>query len=287
MRNPYRLSDTTFTVYIGGKQYQTDRTNPSWAEIKKIINEEISFYSLDEENKRLIELMKPITAIENAIEDVQELSVRNGSVFYGDEKIHDALSKRLLDVMQEGIDIEPWKLFVQNLFANPQTYARAELYDFLEGSDLPLTSDGCFLAYKMVNGDYKDIRTRTMDNSIGKTVEMDRTKVNPDRYQTCSSGLHFCSKGYLGSYGGGVDTRVVMVKINPADVVSIPVDYNYAKGRTWKYEVVAEVTREEAPNIKWNAVYDYELDLDWDDQDDDEDDDICWCGDPNCRRRLR
>jgi hypothetical protein len=32
------------------------------------------------------------------------------------------------------------------------------------------------------------------------------------------------------------------VKINPADVVAIPSDYNYCKGRTWKYEVVKELS---------------------------------------------
>jgi hypothetical protein len=41
----------------------------------------------------------------------------------------------------------------------------------------------------------------------------------------------------------------MLVKINPADVVSIPSDYNNAKGRTWKYEVVGEVTDKEWRDI--------------------------------------
>lgn len=32
----------------------------------------------------------------------------------------------------------------------------------------------------------------------------------------------------------------MILKINPADVVAIPSDYNNTKGRTWKYEVVGE-----------------------------------------------
>ena len=34
----------------------------------------------------------------------------------------------------------------------------------------------------------------------------------------------------------------MILKINPADVVSIPTDYNGAKGRCCKYEVIAQVT---------------------------------------------
>jgi hypothetical protein len=55
---------------------------------------------------------------------------------------------------------------------------------------------------------------------------------------TCSTGLHFCSEGYLNSFGG---ERTVIVKINPADVVSIPSDYNDAKGRACRYEVIGEL----------------------------------------------
>jgi hypothetical protein len=40
---------------------------------------------------------------------------------------------------------------------------------------------------------------------------------------------------------GGSDSRVVIVKIDPADVVSIPSDYNGAKGRACRYEVIGEM----------------------------------------------
>jgi hypothetical protein len=46
---------------------------------------------------------------------------------------------------------------------------------------------------------------------------------------------------YLGHFGG---ERTVIVKINPADVVSIPSDYNDAKGRACRYEVIGELNVE-------------------------------------------
>ena len=45
---------------------------------------------------------------------------------------------------------------------------------------------------------------------------------------------------HYGSNGSG--DKIVLVKINPADVVSIPDDYGFAKGRCCRYEVVADIT---------------------------------------------
>jgi hypothetical protein len=74
---------------------------------------------------------------------------------------------------------------------------------------------------------------------IGDVVEKKRNEVDNDRNSTCSRGLHFCSIEYLPHYEGG-HGKVMIIKINPKNVVSIPVDYNNAKGRCCKYEVVGE-----------------------------------------------
>ena len=42
----------------------------------------------------------------------------------------------------------------------------------------------------------------------------------------------------MSSFGGA---RIVVLKIDPSDVVSIPSDYNNSKGRTAKYQVVDEL----------------------------------------------
>jgi hypothetical protein len=76
---------------------------------------------------------------------------------------------------------------------------------------------------------------------VGDVVEQKRNEVDDIRDNVCSNGLHFCSMSYLPHYMGG-NGRVVIVKINPADVVSIPSDYNNAKGRCCKYVVVGEHT---------------------------------------------
>ena len=47
----------------------------------------------------------------------------------------------------------------------------------------------------------------------------------------------------MNHFGG---ERIVIVKINPRDVVSIPTDYNDSKGRACRYEVVDEIDKEKA-----------------------------------------
>jgi hypothetical protein len=66
----------------------------------------------------------------------------------------------------------------------------------------------------------------------------------------------------------------MIVKINPADVVSIPADYDNAKGRCWRYEVIGEMPREVAKAFVWPAIAedtDEPVELeDWDDYEPDD-----------------
>lgn len=161
---------------------------------------------------------------------------------YDGRPLRGALVDRILDVVKGSGNAAPLLLFLENLMENPSKRAVDELYGFLEACDLPITVDGHFLAYKRVNMDYTSIHDGKTDNSIGAKPSLPRNAVDEDKDRTCSSGLHFCSKSYLpyfGSYGG---SRTVVVKINPRDVVSIPSDYNNAKGRACTYEIVGEVT---------------------------------------------
>lgn len=170
------------------------------------------------------------------------VSVQGETLFWKGKELHTTLAVKMIDMLKEGFPIEPMVNFMDNLYQNPSKRAVDELYGFLENGNLPITPDGHFLAYKKVRGDYKDCHTGTMDNSVGQVVEMERYNVDDNKDNTCSTGLHFCSKDYLSSFVG---ERTVIVKINPRDVVSIPTDYNNSKGRACRYEVVGELSVKE------------------------------------------
>jgi hypothetical protein len=134
---------------------------------------------------------------------------------------------------------------------------RDQLYGFVRACGLTLTMDGDFLAYKKIRSDYKDIYSGTMDNSVGTVLEMPRHAVEKDPEKTCSRGLHFAAYGYLSHYGSSEDHRIVLVKVSPSDVVSIPTDYNNMKGRACRYQIYKEVELQE--ELKHSpAVYDIE-----------------------------
>jgi len=168
------------------------------------------------------------------------IAIQGEKMFWKGDEFHNTLADRIVSMYQDGFPIEPMIAFMENLMSNPSKRAVSELYQFLEKGNLPITPDGHFLAYKKVRKDYLDIHSGTMDNSVGKTVEMERNTVDDDKNNTCSTGLHFCSLAYLDHFGGS-DSRVLVLKINPRDVVSIPADYNATKGRTCSYEVIDEI----------------------------------------------
>ena len=186
-------------------------------------------------------LATPVESVKEKINVVDDVYIEGGVVYYKDIPLHTSLTDRMIKMLDEGYDIKPLGNFLVNLMDNPSHTAVEELYEFLEKSELPITEDGHFLAYKRVDENFRDIYSRKYDNSPGSLIEMPRNMVDDNRNNTCSRGLHFCSREYLPFYGAYPSSKVIMVKINPRDVVSIPTDYNNAKGRCCRYYVVKEM----------------------------------------------
>jgi hypothetical protein len=216
--------------------------------------------------------------------DGTDVEIKDGSINYHGQVIHNTLTKRILNFMRDGLPHEPLLNFFKNLMENPSKRAVDELYDFLEAGELPITEDGHFLAFKNVRSNYLDIHSGKFDNSVGKVCEMPRNGVDEDKERTCSYGLHFCSIKYLPHFTDSDGGKTMIVKINPRDVVAIPADYNNTKGRTCRYEVVAEykddwrskLQREESgwdSNLYSSDGGEYEYD---------EDEGECSYSDPDC-----
>jgi hypothetical protein len=175
--------------------------------------------------------------------------------------VHNALTSRVLRLVDEGFDFQPLLNFMQKLMANPLESARNELYLFLEANALPIAEDGDFLAYRRVDRNYLSLHANPNGkknlNKIGCVVKMDWDEVDGNRERTCSKGLHFASLSYIPHYGSDSNgDRTMVVKINPAHVKSIPSDYDNQKGRCCQYAVVAEhVDGERNDTLSAHAVY--------------------------------
>jgi hypothetical protein len=81
---------------------------------------------------------------------------------------------------------------------------------------------------------------------VGQTVEVPRNTVDDDFRIGCSKGLHIGTYEYANSFAGPSD-RIVLVKVNPADAVSVPLEENCTKLRAWRYKVIEEVARRSPP----------------------------------------
>ena len=169
------------------------------------------------------------------------VTVSDDGVTYKGAEITGYLADKLMLFFREGLPVEHYCRFLDNLMSNPSMTSRKELFLFLEAADLPVTEDGCFLAYKTVRSDFKDKHSGRFDNSPGRVHSMPRHDVDDDRNATCSYGFHAAAYEYAKGFMGSRDDKMVAVKINPADVVSVPSDYGNQKLRTCRYEVMFEV----------------------------------------------
>lgn len=185
--------------------------------------------------------------------------VKNGVVYRNGLPVHNVVTERILQFHDEGLPFEPLVRFLANLMENPSERSVTELYKFLEHKFMPITEDGCFLAYKAVQKDYLSITsgstivrvstdkgkswttvTGKVPNNVGNILEVDRQDVDDNASRTCSYGLHAGALDYAKTFGGSNSTMVV-VKINPRDAVSVPIDADAQKLRASRYEVIADV----------------------------------------------
>ncbi len=230
MSYPFILQGSNVTVVIDGKPHTISKTHVTYQKVVDAIK------ANDWDTVKNI--IDPVKVVLNY--GAGNVSIQGEKLFWKGQPFAGVLATRMITMLQDGFSVEPMVNFMHNLMKNPSKRSVDELYGFLEKNNLPLTPDGYFLAYKKVRRDFKDIHSGTMDNSPGTIVEMERNQVDDNKDQTCSTGLHFCGLSYLSHFGSG-DDRTVIVKIDPADVVSIPSDYNGAKGRACRYEVIGEM----------------------------------------------
>jgi len=241
---PYTISNKGATVFINGSPKMFSNTHPSYDGIIDAI-----------ENDDEAELVRLVNVKAQVFKmSLGRVQILDNIVLVEGRQVSGKLIDRILEMVSRGNKaVTGYVRFLDNLMLNPSKKAIDELYLFIEACNLPITPEGMFLAYKRVQGDYMSITTGKdglkVDNHIGTSPSMPRNEVDDNRDNLCSEGLHFCSYDYLPHYGAWSGTKVVVVSINPANVVSIPKDYNNAKGRACTYDVVGEITDWEGDRI--------------------------------------
>lgn len=236
----YTLTNNSITVVLDNKVYTVSNGQAHWEPVLDAIrnNDKAKLHT--------------VLSVANTIVTFTEgnVTVKDNQVFYRNVPLDNYVVEKVLEFSKNKLPLQPILRFINNLMKNPSRRAVQELYKFLEHKNMPITPDGNFLAYKGVQSDYYSktagsiivIKGKVQDgkiyNGIGEEIEVERNGVCDDKNLGCSSGLHAGSVNYATDFGRG--GRVVIVEINPADVVSVPDDCSCQKLRACRYKVVGE-----------------------------------------------
>ena len=258
----YILSKTNCTFFLNNQVYSVKKDEKIWDQLIEAIK--------TENIETIQNIVDQKTAIINYI-DGSPFCIKNNTVYYNDKILDNSLTQRIIEMHKDGFNIAPMARFVHNLMQNPSNRAIQELYNFLEVCNLPITEDGRFIAYKRIRYDYKDCHSGTIDNTPGVIVRMPRNQVDDNKENTCSHGLHVCSLAYLAHFCGD---RLIVVLVNPRDVVSIPIDYNNSKMRVCEYESYSEIPMETLNEFNNSLKSVFQTTNSFEDNNDDDDDEF-------------
>ena len=176
------------------------------------------------------------------------LTVENGELRYAGTRIDSRLATRIISDIENGKEsYKNLANFMDRAMNNISSKSVDELWDFIAHTDIDINEDGYIVGWKKVtktdsnpDATYVDSYTKKIPNDLGSVVYMPRALVDDNRNETCSQGLHVGSWSYVPSFRGDTILRVI---VDPADVVSVPKDYNGAKMRVGKYYIDAIVDR--------------------------------------------
>ena len=243
---PYTLSENSLTIFWDGKPYTLRKDHPNFVLARKAI-----YDARYEDLGDLIDIKK---SVENFVEG--DIEVRDEVVYYKGHRLHGVVVDKLIEMLRNGMkDSAPLVNFIKRLQANPSANSVNELYTFLSYKSLPNDEDGMVLGYKGVQGDYwsqtgnadtlvlqgKTNANHQIFNGVGETIEVARRCVDDNKDNHCSFGLHVGSYDYANNWAGE-DGKLLVVKFDPCDAVSVPTDCDFQKLRVSKYEVVADIT---------------------------------------------
>lgn len=269
--NPDLNSGHIFLV-LDGKDYSINAGNSSFSKALEAYN------AKDWES--FIYIVNPEIRLKSLYASYEGIEVKDGNLYVFGDPIHSTIAKRVISFIEHGLDCVHLFKFILKLNMNPSKRAVDELYTFLEHRALPVTDNGNFLAYKAVRADYTDKYTGKFLNTIDSVLEMPRNKVDDNKENGCSYGFHAGSVDYAKDFMNA-DGHLMIVEINPADVVSIPTDCQYQKLRTCKYKVVGEYEID-LNDPMYASRYETDQDDDVDVWNDEGDSDWSDCGNCNC-----
>jgi len=259
MSYPHIITSQVITVIYENRPLQVTSTTPQY----QLVLEAITSRDWD----TAIALMDVKTSMKKWAKD--GFTITEEHVLHNGQKLPPVLEARIIGFWQEGRPFQPLLNFFERLNNNPSGNSVKQLYKFLEHGNMPIDDEGYFYGYKGLRDNYTDCHTGHFDNKPGQAHSVPRNQVDDDPARGCSYGFHVGSLNYATGFG----SRTVIVRVDPANVVSVPHDCNHQKLRCSEYTVVADYVSP-LPENKWDSdqtasapcdLDSYEFDDTWND----------------------
>lgn len=212
--------------------------------------------SKDYEEEDIRKLVNNLHEIGKRLSAITErVSVAPYGVFFDGDPLRGELADFLLDMYNDERieDFTAVANFLEKAATNPSIESIDALYQWITNGDLVITPNGDFVAYKGVKvgagGQSMSITSGSafvngilhngcIPNPDGGIITMPRSEVNANGNVGCSTGLHAGTYAYAKSFAQG---RLLIVQINPRDVVSVPNDCYFQKLRVSRYTVLSHI----------------------------------------------
>ena len=228
MSFPFALTERSVTVTVDGETHTVARGASNFEALRDAV--------LSEDEAAVKQALTPDASVEAWAYGA--FSVRGDQIFYDQDTLDAKLTKRILAMVARRESPRPFMRFWERLTLNPSYRSVTQLWSFLENEKISIDEDGFILAYKGVTRAYRDLHTGKVDNSVGRINEMPRNKISDDPKEACHFGFHVGALEYARNFVAGVSGRIVIVKVDPADVVCVPYDHSAQKMRVCRYTVI-------------------------------------------------
>ena len=97
-----------------------------------------------------------------------------GVILFDGYEIRNTLVDRIIKMLADGFDVKPMCNFLENCMDLRKEVAD-RIFDWIEAGCMPITEDGCFLAYKRVRDDYMSFYDGKTLNPVGGWVKLPRS----------------------------------------------------------------------------------------------------------------
>lgn len=247
------IDDNSIIVRSGDETLIVSASDPTYTAVRR--------YLLDERGEDFDELRAMIDGIRvpvksAAADAVAAVDGDEGSAYrieHGDP-VEEIILASALRVARENADMAPLGRFLQRLENNPSQASRSQLFGWLKAGGFTITTDGMIVGYKSVRSDgrssnggrepvtvaYQGGRSETITGHIpyplGAWVSMPRELVDDNRDSACSVGLHVGTYNYAENFS----EKMLVVLVDPADVVSVPRCSGAQKMRVCRLYVAAQ-----------------------------------------------